>query len=115
MSIYRTWREIMATLADIARCGDVHGHLECLHEVLGGTVRGTDRVGVGFVPPKAARRGGILDMVAQRGRIVNKDIRERFSIESETARLDLAALVNAGALERHGQRRSTWYELAREA
>ena len=112
MSIRRTWAEIVATMADVAECGDVAGHLAALREVLNGTIRDDDPIGGGFVPSQTARRLVILDLAARRGRVVNRDIRERFGVTSEAVRLDLAALVEMGALVRHGQWRHSWYELA---
>jgi predicted HTH transcriptional regulator len=55
------------------------------------------------------RQLAALELARKRGRVTNGDLQERFAYHPETLRLDLAALVRMGYLEKNGQARGTFY------
>jgi predicted HTH transcriptional regulator len=67
-------------------------------------------------PPSASeaaafndRQLAALELARKRGRVTNGDLQERFAYHPETLRLDLAALVRMGYLQKNGQARGTFY------
>lgn len=59
-----------------------------------------------------ARAGMVLVEVARRGAVANTDVRSLLSVDSVEARSILQSLVDAGVLERRGERGGSAYHLA---
>jgi ATP-dependent DNA helicase RecG len=58
------------------------------------------------------RQARVLAILAERGRITNREYRELFSVSNATAYADLTELVEKGLIKRAGVGRGAFYRLA---
>jgi len=109
--------ELSAAIQAAKEDGDMEGHLLAFARVALGMVDETERYGLTerVIPSRLAsdeRQALALRIAKERGRVYSSELAQLAGVVRESARQDLAHLVDKGQLEKRGAKKGTHYVLA---